>query len=99
MALKSLQYEQRYTEISLLRIERKECLRRKTHEMAQQKANIENIIVTREQRDCIAYLPAFTYNFLVSFNLENTDQTGTSASVKPSNSDSIKQHCETSEFS
>lgn len=85
--MKALKYEKHHTKIFLLRIERGECLRRETHEMAQQKANIEHFIVTREQRDGIAYLHAFTYNFSVSFNLENTDQTGTSASVNPSNLD------------
>ena len=46
VALQAIQYEQRHTKTTILRIKRGESLKRETHEMAQHRANIEYLIST-----------------------------------------------------
>ena len=73
VALHAIQYEQRHTETTILRIKRGECLKRETHEMTQHRANIEYLILTRDENKNIDLLRAIAHNFTVDSSLSDKE--------------------------
>ena len=83
--LQAIQYDQRHTETTIMRINLGECLKRETHEMAQHRANIEYLISTRDEHKNIDFLRAIAHNFTVDSSLSDreSDQIESVSEIEP----------------